>query len=47
MQGFSQAADNNKAPILTVLSEWLQDHARVLEVGSGAGQHAIHFAGNA
>jgi cyclopropane fatty-acyl-phospholipid synthase-like methyltransferase len=45
MQGFSQAADNNKAPILTVLSEWLQDHARVLEVGSGAGQHAIHFAG--
>lgn len=44
MQGFSQAADNNKAPILTVLSEWLQDHARALEVGSGAGQHAIHFA---
>lgn len=44
MERFSQAADNNKMPILTVLTEWLVDDARVLEVGSGAGQHAVHMA---
>ena len=44
MERFSQAADNNKAPILTALIEWLADRARVLEVGSGAGQHAVHMA---
>ena len=41
MQGFSQAADNNKAPILKGLSQWLPSNAHVLELGSGAGQHAI------
>ena len=35
MERFSQAADNNKTPILAVLTEWLGDGARVLEVGSG------------
>lgn len=44
MQGFSQAADNNKAPILAVLAEWLPDDANVLEIGSGSGQHALHAA---
>ena len=44
MQGFSQAADNNKAAILAVLAEWLPQQARLLEIGSGAGQHAIHMA---
>jgi cyclopropane fatty-acyl-phospholipid synthase-like methyltransferase len=44
MDGFSQAADNNKTPILTVLTEWLVDNAHVLEVGSGTGQHAVHMA---
>ena len=44
MQGFSQAADNNKAAILAVLAEWLPHQAKLLEVGSGAGQHAIHMA---
>ena len=42
MEGFSQAADNNKGPISNTLSEWLSDHKVVLEVGSGSGQHAIH-----
>ena len=44
MQGFSQAADNNKAAILAVLAEWLPQQAKLLEIGSGAGQHAIHMA---
>jgi len=44
MEGFSQAADNNKTPILEVLTSWLSDDQLVLEVGSGTGQHAIHMA---
>ena len=44
MDGFSQAADNNKASILAVLKECLVADANVLEVGSGSGQHAIHMA---
>ena len=44
MRGFSQAADNNKAAILEVLAEQLPQQARLIEIGSGAGQHAIHMA---
>ena len=45
MQGFSQAADKNKAAILAVLADWLPQKANLLEIGSGSGQHAIHMAG--
>src|SRR5690606_15419830 len=31
-------------PILAVLREHFADRRRVLEVGSGTGQHAVHFA---
>jgi len=41
---FSQACENNKQPILDVLHPLLADSKRVLEVGSGTGQHAVHFA---
>lgn len=41
---FSQACENNKAAILAVLQAELADSKRVLEVGSGTGQHAVHFA---
>lgn len=40
---FSQACENNKAPILEVLREAFADRQTVLEIGSGTGQHAVHF----
>ncbi|MEO3679916.1 DUF938 domain-containing protein [Rheinheimera fenheensis] len=43
---FSQACENNKAPILAVLQQAFADCTNVLEIGSGTGQHAVHFAEN-
>lgn len=41
----STAVDRNKGPILAVLQEVINGEAvRVLEVGSGSGQHAAYFA---
>ncbi|AMT96281.1 MULTISPECIES: DUF938 domain-containing protein [Psychrobacter] len=41
---FSQACENNKQPILSVLQKELVETAHVLEVGSGTGQHSVYFA---
>ena len=41
---FSQACENNKEPILGVLMRVFSDSTRVLEIGSGTGQHAAYFA---
>jgi len=41
---FAPAAEENRGPILEVLREWFADPGRVLEVGAGTGQHAVHFA---
>jgi len=41
---FSQACENNKAPILAVLRDAFEQAGKVLEIGSGTGQHAVHFA---
>lgn len=43
---YSQACENNKAPILEVLTEAFAKSLKVLEIGSGTGQHAVHFAAN-
>ena len=37
---FSQAAENNKAPILAVLREHCRQPGLLLEIGAGTGQHA-------
>jgi SAM-dependent methyltransferase len=41
---FAPACERNREPILTVLREHFADRRRVLEIGSGTGQHAVHFA---
>lgn len=41
---FSPACERNQTPILEVLQEAFSDRQRALEIGSGTGQHAVHFA---
>jgi SAM-dependent methyltransferase len=40
----SDASERNKGPILAVLQEAFAGCTHVLEIGSGTGQHAVHFA---
>jgi cyclopropane fatty-acyl-phospholipid synthase-like methyltransferase len=41
---FAPSCERNREPILQVLAPLLRDARSVLEVGSGTGQHAVHFA---
>ena len=41
---FAPACERNKVPILNRLVGLLPDQGRVLEIGSGTGQHAVFFA---
>ena len=43
MKPYSEACDQNKEPILAVLARLFAASRRVLEIGSGTGQHAVHF----
>lgn len=38
------SCERNRDVILAVLRDHLTEHASVLEIGSGTGQHAVHFA---
>lgn len=44
MKPFSEACEENKEPILAVIEPLFRECKNVLEVGSGTGQHAVHFA---
>ena len=41
---FSPACERNQDAILAALRQPFADRAQVLEIGSGTGQHAVHFA---
>jgi SAM-dependent methyltransferase len=40
----SEACERNKEPIRKILAQAFPQSRKVLEIGSGTGQHAIHFA---
>lgn len=44
MLAFSQAAENNKDPIADILRRIFANSRAILEIGSGTGQHAVHFS---
>ncbi len=44
MRPFSAACERNRGPILEILARVFADRRAVLEIGSGTGQHAAHFA---
>jgi len=41
---FAESSEQNKEPILAVLREIFTAPGRVLEIGSGTGQHAVFFS---
>ena len=41
---FAPACERNRDPILAVLQRHFGERRHVLEIGSGTGQHAVHFA---
>ncbi len=40
---YAESSEQNQGPILEVLRDALAGATRVLEIGSGTGQHAVHF----
>ena len=44
MRAYVESCERNRAPILEVLRVELEGKSRLLEIGSGTGQHAVYFA---
>ena len=40
----SPSTERNKVPILAVLQKYIKQKGRLLEIGSGTGEHAVYFA---
>ena len=45
MKPYAESSEVNKAPILAILRDIFSKRKHVLEIASGTGQHAVHFAG--
>jgi SAM-dependent methyltransferase len=43
MKPYSEACEQNKDPILAVLRKVFATRNKILEIGSGTGQHAVYF----
>ena len=43
MRPYSESCDQNRDPIFEILAPLVQDRSRLLEIGSGTGQHAVYF----
>ena len=41
---YSESCEQNRAPILAVLEQFLPPAGNLLEIGAGTGQHAVYFA---
>jgi len=44
MKQHSESCEQNKDVILAILADVFADSRRILEIGSGSGQHAVYFA---
>jgi cyclopropane fatty-acyl-phospholipid synthase-like methyltransferase len=44
LKPFAESCVENRQPILTVLRQLLRQQSRLLEIGSGTGQHAVYLA---
>ena len=44
MKQYSESCEQNRLPILDILKQEFSDTRRVLEIGSGTGQHAVYFS---
>jgi len=44
MKPYSESCDQNRDPILEVISPLFKNKKSILEIGSGTGQHAVYFA---
>ena len=44
MKQYSESCEQNRDVILAILADAFADSQRVLEIGSGTGQHAVYFA---
>lgn len=44
MKPFADSCIENRRPILTVLRQLIAERRRLLEIGSGTGQHAVYLA---